>query len=168
MKCKCVSWRSLQWATFISLVFMGNSSWVHRNFIQLVTSRFSPAVLSLQIQWSQGAKCTPGLLNLVLSSVLVLKNPLWWNPYFQGLKNMFQRRQTSLMFCRAEEGFILNTTLASCFPVAPVQEHICRKHSASIFCAKFCIRLKINGNSEVGWESRLIWQSSWEANREGI
>lgn len=87
---------------------------------------------------------------------------------FQGLKSLFQRRQTSLIFCRAEQGFTLNTTLASCFPVVSIQEHSCCKCSASIFYAMFRIRIKINSNSEVGWESTLIWQPSWEANQEKI
>lgn len=83
------------------------------------------------------------------------KKSLIWDLCFQGLKSLFQRRQTSLIFCRAEHGFILNTTLASCFPVASIQEHSCCKHSASIFYMKFHISVKINSNSEVGWESTI-------------
>lgn len=154
------SWWSLQWATFMGVVYIGSSSWVHRNFIQLVALGFIPAGLSLQIS----RRCYVYPKTFVLTSAFcsgTKKLCLLWNPYFQGLKSMFRRRQTSLIFCRAEESFILNTILASCFLVAPIQEHSCCKHSASIFCAKFCIRVKINGNS-----SGLMWQLSSEANWE--
>lgn len=172
-KSKCVSWSSPHWAIFTNFIFVGSSSWVHRNFNQLVTLGCSLAVLSLHIQWSQGAVCFWAYFCCLLLLYFKSNNKRKTTSYEisssrQGLKSMLQRRQTLQMFYMAEEDFILNTTLALCLPVAPVQDYICCKHSASVFCPKLHIRVKINGNSQVGWESRSIWQPNWKTNPEGI
>lgn len=117
----------------------------------------------------------PCTFELLLSAPIYIKNKhkkkqknLLWYLHLKDLKSMFQRRQALPMFCRAEEGFILSATLVLCLLLAPTQDYICLKQSASIFCATLHFRVKINGNSQIGQKPRLIWQPNWKTNWEGM